>query len=98
MAFGAVLLRRFGGRGCTPVLVITPQAAEKVIGDDPLEGADWRPFVVFIDEEDGVLDERVKGRGEQADEREPGRRYSDRKSGACAMYTVRAGAPDEVSD
>ena len=83
--------------GCTPVLVITPQAAEKVIGDDPFGGADWRPFVVFIDEEDGVLDERVKGRGGQADEREPGRRYSDRKSGACAMYTVRAGAPDEVS-
>ena len=86
--------------GCTPVLVITPRAAEEVAGDDPFGDAGWRPFVVFMDGEDGVLDQRVAGRGTQADEREREReqRESDRKSGACAMYTVRAGRPEEVSE
>ena len=83
--------------GRTPVLVITPEAAGRVVCDDPFEDADWRPLVVFIDAEDGILDGRIEARGADAgSERE--QREADREFGRCATYTVRAGSPEEVAE
>ena len=83
--------------GRTPVLVITPEAAGRVVSDDPFQKADWRPLVVFIDAQDRVLDERVKARGADA-ESEREQREADREFAGCATYTVRAGSPEELAD
>ena len=66
--------------------------------DSPFESVEWRPFVVFIDAEDGVLDERVGSRGTDAVAREREQRETDREVGRSAMYTVRGGKAEEVSD
>ena len=41
--------RRVQNAGRTPVLVITPESAQKASIVDPVADSEWRPLVVFID-------------------------------------------------
>ena len=86
--------RAVRANGRTPVLVITPEAASGITLDDPFEEAEFQPFVVFMDAEDTVLDDRVRRRRAEENDLIRAQREIDRSFGDCGMYTVRAGSAE----
>ena len=84
--------------GKTPMLVITPEAAKRISVDDPVEDAEFRPFVVFLDADDGDLDERARNRSTTGVESDQKQRELDRRRGDCALYTIRSGDVGDATD
>ena len=82
--------------GKTPLLVITPEAAKQIDVEDPFEDTEYRPFIVFIDAEDAVLDDRIAPRSTGVRHEILAQRQADRICASCAAYTLRTGIADDV--
>ena len=81
----------------TPILVVTPQAASDIVGPDCFEDSERKPLVVFMDSDDGTLDERLGRRSEEMLPRERDQRMRDRGLAQFATYTVRGGTAEDAA-
>ena len=84
--------------GGVPILVLTPESAGDLVGEEPFEDAKFRPLVVFVDADDKTLNTRIEHRSADIQSRDPQQRERDRNFGGSAVCTIRAGSAGAAVD